>query len=442
MTDISRRSFLQGAAATAAAAAMSGGTALGADQPAKPRYSDPDKPLNIVCVGIGGMGGGDVNGVSSQNIVGLCDVDAKRGEGSFKKFPKAKQYKDYRKMFADMADEFDAVTISTPDHMHFPIAKLAMEMGKHVYVQKPCAHTVWEAREMKRLALKYGVQTQMGNQGHATTAIRNAKAWIEEGALGDVTEVHVYSDRPVWGQNRAWPKEDKCPEWLDWNLWLGTGPYRPYPKGGMHFGWRGFWDYGCGAIGDMGCHCLDAAVWALDLYEPDWIEAESDAKGPDFTPNSSVVTYHFPARGKKPPCILRWFDGKRRPPRPPQLEEGREIIRGNGSVFYGTAGCMMVGGWSSPATIFPEVRRKEVGKPKNPIEPVKGNHYQEWIRACKGGKPAGSNFVDYACGLTEMALLGNLAIRARKKIIWDAKNLVCVGDDFATSLVTHPYRAF
>ena len=154
MTDISRRSFLQGAAATAAAAAMSGGTALGADQPAKPRYSDPDKPLNIVCVGIGGMGGGDVNGVSSQNIVGLCDVDAKRGEGSFKKFPKAKQYKDYRKMFADMADEFDAVTISTPDHMHFPIAKLAMEMGKHVYVQKPCAHTVWEARELKRLALK------------------------------------------------------------------------------------------------------------------------------------------------------------------------------------------------------------------------------------------------------------------------------------------------
>lgn len=444
MTDISRRTFLQGAGAAVAAGALAGCRSItpAVEKDIPPHYCDPEKKLRIVCVGIGGKGESDVRSMASEEIIGLCDVDAKRGEKIFNAFPQARRYKDYRLMFNDLGDQFDAVTVSTPDHMHYPIAKAAMEMGKHVFVQKPCAHTVWEAREMARLARHYGVQTQMGNQGHACDAIRNAKAWVDEGALGDVTEVHVYSDRPVWQQNCAWPKPGTCPDWLDWNLWLGTGPERPYPDGGMHFRWRGFWDYGCGAIGDMGCHCLDAAVWSLELYQPDWIEAESDAKSSDLTPNWSIVTYHFPARGNKPPVILRWFDGKKLPPRPPQLEKDRNIIGGNGSVFYGTKGCMMVGGWSSPAVIFPEARRKEVGKPKNPLPSVRGGCSQEWIRACKGGTPAGSNFIDYACGLTEMALLGNLAIRAGKRITWDAKNMVCVGNDFATSLLTTTYRQF
>lgn len=446
MADISRRTFLQGAGAATAGLALSGCATMNNTGeswvPAAPKYCDPEKKMNVVCVGIGGRGGASVHGVSGENIVGLCDVDARRGEKAFKAHPNAKQYKDYRKMFNDLGDSFDAVTIATPDHMHFPIAKMAMEMGKHVFVEKPCAHTVWECRELSKLAVRYGVQTQMGNQGHATSDIRRAKAWIDEGALGDVTEVHVYTDRPIWRQNCAWPKAGKCPDWLDWNLWLGTGPERPYPEGGMHFRWRGFWDYGCGAIGDMGCHCLDAACWALDLYEPDWIEAESDAKDPNMTPNWSIITYHFPARGNKCPMILRWYDGKRLPPRPPLLAEGRNIPGGSGSVFYGSKGCMMIGGWSSSPRIFPDARAKEVGRPKTAVPGPKGGMFQEWIRACKGGEKPGSNFVDYACGLTEMALLGNLAIRAGKKVIWDAKTLTCVGDDFATSLVTHPYRRF
>ncbi|NLG12723.1 MAG: Gfo/Idh/MocA family oxidoreductase [Lentisphaerae bacterium] len=442
--DCSRRGFIKGAAATLAAVGLTPEAFAVRWFGGKPRTIAPDQKLNVACVGCGGMGNGDVNGVSGENVVALCDVDFGRMQDSIKKHPQAKLYKDYRKMLADMGDQIDAVTVSTPDHMHFPVAMLAMQMGKHVYVQKPCAHTVAEARLMGQAARKYGVCTQMGNQGHANDGVRRTYAWIRGGAIGNVREVHTYTDRPIWDQKKPWPEPAPVPANLDWDLWCGTGPLRPYPKGGMHFRWRGWWDYGCGALGDMACHIMDPAFWALDLRDPMWVEAESDAPDMDTTPLWSKITYFFAASSWRPPVKMIWYDGKIPVPRPPELEEGRNIIGGNGSVFYGSSGGLMTDCYGGSSRIFPEKKMKKVGRPRKEMTPpsVKGGHYQEWIRSCKGDVPAGSNFTDHAGPLTEMVLLGNLAIRANRRIYWDAAKLECIGDPEATALARTAYRVF
>ena len=442
--DASRRSFLKGAALAGAGMAVAV-----PEVPAlrwfggKSKFVDPDRKMNIAAVGCGGKGSSDVDGVSGENIVALCDVDSGNGRGAFERYPNAKRYKDFRKMLQDLGDSIDAVTISTPDHMHFPAAMMAMQMGKHVFVQKPCAHTVWEARQMALAAKKYGVVTQMGNQGHANEGTRLIYEWIRSGAVGDVREVHLYTDRPIWPQNIPAPTERQpVPDSLDWNLWLGTAPYRPYHSAYAPFRWRGWWDFGCGALGDMGCHIIDSAFWALDLRFPEWVEAESDAKDPSMTPTWSIVTYQFPARGTMPPVKVIWYDGNKPVPRPATLEDGRNLPGGCGQVFYGDKASIMADTYAGSVRIFPEAKMKEIGKPEQMVARVPGGHYQEWIRGCKGDGVPGSNLIDHAGPLTEMTLLGNVAVRTGKRIYWDAKTLSCPNCPEADAYIRHPYRVF
>jgi predicted dehydrogenase len=292
-------------------------------------------------------------------------------------------------------------------------------------------------------AKKYGVATQMGNQGHANEGTRLIYEWIRSGAIGPVREVHLYSNRPIWPQGIRPPREHPpLPPTLDWNLWLGVAPERPYNPAYHPFKWRGWWDFGCGALGDMGCHIMDAAFWALDLRSPLWIEAESDAPDPDTTPTGSVITYMFPARGDMPPCKVVWYDGKRKPPRPPQLEKGRNLYAGNGQVFYGEKACIMANTYAGSVRIFPEKMMKKIGKPPRLLPRVKGGHYREWIRACKGGPAAGSNLTDHAGPLTEMVLLGNLAIRVGKRLQWDSVTLTSPNRPEADRFVRNPYRIY
>ncbi len=443
--EVTRRTFLTGGAA-----ATLGASAMGMDLPllrwfgGKSRFVEPDRKMNIACIGCGGKGSSDVDGVAGENIVALCDVDYARANGAFSKHPKAKKYVDYRAMLADMGDEIDAVTISTPDHTHFPAAMMAMQMGKHVFVQKPCSHTIWEARMMAKAAQKYGVATQMGNQGHANNGTRMIYEWIRSGSIGPVREVHLYTDRPIWPQKIALPTDSPAvPAMLDWNLFLGTAPIHPYNPAFHPFKWRGWWDFGCGALGDMGCHIMDAAFWALDLgHGLEWVEAESDAPDSETTPTWSKVTYQYGWRGDMPPVKVVWYDGKHLPPRPKSLEFKRDLYGGSGQVFYGDKANIMADCYAGSVRIFPEKMMREIGKPPKLVERIKGGHYREWVDACKGGTPAGSNLVDHAGPLTESVLLGNLAIRTGKRIYWDADTMTCRGMPEADRFIRHPYRLF
>jgi len=420
-----RRQFLKTAGLSAAALALGSPAATLAERLGTPRkrYCDPSRKLRIACVGAGGKGESDIANSSSEEIVAICDVDWARAKKTFEKFPDAKKYKDYRVMLRELEDKIDAVIVSTPDHMHYPVAMMAMEMGKHVYVQKPMAHTVWEARKMAEAARKYGVVTQMGNQGHAGEGIRLVKEWIQAGVIGKVREVHVWTNRPIWPQNLQRPKEvEPVPETLDWNLWLGVAPERPYNSCYVPFKWRGWWDFGCGAIGDMGCHTMDASVWALELTSPISIEAEVEGGNEETAPKSSIITFEFGARGDMPPVTLKWYDGGKLPPRPKELEPDRKlsssgqlIIGDNGTIMDSTDYC------NSPRLI-PESRMKDFKRPPKTIPRVPNScPHKEWIRACKGGPMCGSNF-DYASILTEIGALGNVAIRAGKKFYWDGMN--------------------
>ena len=440
--EMKRREFLKTVGGTAAALAVAGPAAAAAPSVRVGRVVPADQKLNVACVGVGGMGGGDVGGVSGENIVALCDVDLARAQGSFNRFPNAKRYKDFRKMLIEMDDQIDAVTVSTPDHMHFPIAMMAMEMGKHVLVQKPMAHTVWEAREMTLAARRHKVATQMGIQRHSIEGIRLLHEWIDAGAIGAVREVHLWTNRPIWPQGIDRPMDSHpVPETLDWNSWLGTAPKRPYHPDYAPFKWRGWWDFGCGALGDMACHIMDAAYWSLDLGFPDTIEAESSGANEETAPKSSVITYQFPARGKRPGVKLVWYDGGKMPERPEELEEGRDLPGGiGGQLFIGDKGKIMADGYCSGPRLIPETKMQAFERPPKTI-PRSPGHYQEWIAACKGGAPAGANF-NYSGPFTEMVMLGNLAVRTGKLIKWDKDRLRCTNVPEANKYVRHPYRVF
>lgn len=430
---INRRNFMAGIAAAAATVTLIPRRAFGAN----------DK-LSIGCCGCAGKGSSDIGGVSSQNIAALCDVDFAHAAGTFRAYPQAKKYRDYRYMLQEMGDKLDAVTVSTPDHMHFPIAMAAMERGKHVFVQKPMARTVWEARRMTEVAKEKNLATMMGNQGHANEGTRLVYEWVRSGAIGKIEEVMFWTNRPIWPQNIPVPTDTPpVPDTLDWNAWLGTAPYRSYNPAYLPFKWRGWWDFGCGALGDMACHVMDSAFWALDLRNPDWIEAKSDAKDENSTPSWSVVTYHFPARGDMPPITVKWHDGgdKAKMPRPKDLEAGRNYAD-SGAVLVGEKGSILTDTYSDSVRVIPESRMKEVGKPPKMLERSKGGHCQEWISMCKGGPRVGSNFVDHAGPLTEMVVLGNLAVRSGKRVEWDAAKMICTNDPSINKFVREPYRIF
>lgn len=458
--DVSRRRFLKGAAMTAGAASLAGCQTFNILPARGPqgRYISPNSKLNIACIGCGGKGKSDVLGVASENIIGLCDVDwnleSKKGPATtFAKFPDALRFKDYREMIDTLGDKLDAVTISTPDHTHFPAAKYAMERGKHAFVQKPLTHTVAEANEIQHLAKKHNVQTIMGIQGHANEGARLIYEWVRSGAIGEVREVHHFTNRPIWPQGIDRPTDTPpCPETLDWNLWLGVAPERPYHPAYHPFKWRGWWDYGCGALGDIGCHSMDASFWALDLGAPTSIEAETDWFSDETAPKESSVVYQFPARGKMPPVTVKWFDGPRMAPRPKDLEASRAFAKPNDSkqIIIGSEGTIIADMYAKSPRIVPETRMREVIKMKvEEMIPRSTGHYKDWIDACKGNlskeKMKADHYMadfSYAGPLTGMVVLGNLAVRTGKKIEWDAKKMMCTNVPEANGLLTKKYRKF
>jgi predicted dehydrogenase len=431
---LNRRGFMKGAAAAVSLMGLSGCSSLSRvpwKGYCRPREIGVNEKLNIAVIGAGGQGLVDLDGVSGENIVALCDVDWVRAKEACRKFPRARRFWDYRTMLSEMGDRIDAVTISTPDHTHFPAAKMAIEMGKHVYCQKPLTQTIWEARELRHLAWRHRVATQMGNQGHANNGTRVLREWIQADLIGAVQEVHVWTNRPVWPQGMERPTgNDPVPQTLDWDLWLGTAPERPYVKEVYcPFNWRGWLDFGTGALGDMGCHLLDASFWGLDIVEVFRkggvirVEAKTSGANAESAPKWEIVRYEIPARSADLPAMtLTWYSGGQKPPRPKELESerslsdsGQLIIGKRGTIYDGTDAC------ESPRLI-PESQMRESRAPDIPrtLPRLEGGSYEEWIRSCKGTCPvAGSNFVDYSAYLTEFVLLGNLAIRVGKKIEYD-----------------------
>ena len=443
---VSRRTFLSRGALASTALMVVPGHVLGLRG-----AESANEKLNIASIGIAGQGASNLNNLSSQNIVALCDVDWRHAAGSFKKFPKAKQYKDYRKML-DEQKEIDAVVVSTPDHLHAFAAMHAIELGKHVYCEKPLTHSVWEARLLSTAAREKKVATQMGNSGQASEGRRVLSETVWDGAIGKVHEAHIWTDRPsrglfdeYWPQGVERPKETPTiPSTLDWDLWLGPAPERPYHPAYAPFKWRGWWDFGTGALGDIGCHSFDPVFRALKLGHPTSVEATSSRVNEETYPLASVVTYHFPARDDMPEVKLVWYDGGLRPPRPEQVADGKQM-GSTGIMLIGDRGVLLSGRGRGGWTLHPDKLASDYGEAPKTI-PRSPGHHIEWIQACKGGDPAGSNF-DFAGPLTEVVLLGNVALRAKmreeltgKKLLWDPKELKFTNSENANNFLRREYR--
>lgn len=379
-------------------------------------FQAPSDTLNIASIGVGGMGRNDVRGMETENIYALCDVDWKMALNAFQAYPKAKRYRDYREMLDKEAKNIDAVTISTPDHSHTAAGMLAMRAGKHTFIQKPLARTVGEVRALTEYARRHPkLMTQMGNQGHARDGTRLIREWVEAGAIGTVREVHFWTNRPIWPQAIERPLEDyHVPEWLDWNLWLGPARERPYHPAYAPFKWRGWWDFGTGALGDMACHIMDAAFWSLDLGYPSRIEPESTPLFKETAPAGSRITYSFPAKGARPALTVVWRDGSLYPARPPEVTDDQPwpLDSGGGQLWIGTAGELAAGTYGDdPKLLDPAKHAELTAHPPAEKYPRSKGVYAEWIAACKGGTPAGSTFDGHAGAFTEMVLLGCLAVR-------------------------------
>jgi predicted dehydrogenase len=443
-----RRTFLKTSAAAAAGFMIVPRRVLGG-----PGFTAPSDTVNIAGIGIGGMGGEDVDRMAElgQNIVALCDVDGEYAARTFNKYPKAKRHTDFRKMLESQKD-IDAVVIGTPDHLHFPVSMAAIRNGKHVYCEKPLTHTVVEARRLADEARKAGIATQMGNQGHAYEEMRLLKEWIRDGAIGMVTKVEAWTVHPVWPQGMTERPKDEppVPSDLDWDLWLGPAPVRPFHPSYIHMLWRGWLDFGTGGIGDMGCHTLDPVFYALDLSAPASVEACSSIYVPTVTwdkpknteshPQASIIRYHFPSNGSGPAVAVTWYDGGLMPERPEELEEGRAMGNGFGGViFIGDKGKIMCGSHGADGVrLIPESRMKDYTKPAKTLARSAG-HHREWIEACKGGPKPGSNF-DYAGRLTECVLLGNAALKAGRKILWDPVRFSITNMPEADAFLKKEYR--
>ncbi|MGE5611940.1 MAG: Gfo/Idh/MocA family protein [Bacillota bacterium] len=443
MGKMNRREFLKAAAAATAAFTIVPRHVLGAGQ------TPPSEKLNIAGIGIGGQGAGVLNDMATDNIVALCDVDWNKAAGTFKKFEKAEKFKDYRVMLDKMGKSFDAVMIATPDHMHAPISMAAMRAGKHVYVEKPMAHSIEEARIMTEFAKKAKLVTQMGNNGHAGEGLRQTKEWIDAGAIGTVREVHVWTDRPgVAGARQWWPQPAKpapvpapaVPENIDWDLFLGAAPERPYNPNIHPFAWRGYFDFGTGALGDMAVHNMDPAFYALGLDAPIAAAAKTSELGQDSYPAWQIITYEFAAKGNRPALKIYWYDGGKLPPTPKDIE-GQFQLSDNGIIFIGDKGTMVCGGWSGTPRLFPASRRREFQLPAKSI-PRSTGHRSEWIQACKDNKPEDAKAGFWYSGpFTEALLVGNLAVRLQKRIEWDSAKMKATNAPEADALIHKKYRA-
>ncbi|HWB08506.1 MAG TPA: Gfo/Idh/MocA family oxidoreductase [Pirellulales bacterium] len=430
----SRRQFLQTTAATGVGFWVAAGLQAEESQ-------SPNEKIRFACVGIDGKGASDSEDAGKRgDVVAICDIDDRKLNAAGKKFEGAKKYNDFRKMLDEMGPSIDAVTVSTPDHCHAVIAAMAMEMGKHCFCQKPLTHSIWEARRLGEIARAKKVATQMGNQGTANDSLRRAAGIIKSGALGAVSEVHVWTNRPIWKQGIKRPDPIEVPSAIHWEEWLGPAPYRPYGDGYHPFAWRGWWDFGTGALGDMACHTVNMPYMALQLRDPTSVQAKTSGHNRDSYPEWSVIDFEFPSNDHRPGLKFTWYDGGQKPAK--ELLDGREpsasgclVIGNKGKLYapgdYAEGEIALLGGISEPTVDF-------VHSP---------GHFEEWVLAIRGGEQAMSNFPDYAGPLTETILLGNLAVWAApeagemgKKIEWDAKNIVATNAPEVAEVVKPKYR--
>ena len=463
MKNISRRSFLKTGAVAAAGLTIVPGSVLGKSF----GYTAPSDKLNIAGIGVGGMGRRNLANMNTENIVALCDVDWHYADKTFKDYPKAKRFKDWRVMFDEMGKSIDAIMVATPDHPHAGVTAHAITLGKHCYTQKPLTHSVYESRLLTKLAKKYKVATQMGNQGNSFDWCRQIAEWIQSGVIGDVYEVHCWTDRPIWPQGLMKPNDTpKCPKTLDWDLWIGPAQKRPYNPVYTPWNWRGWWDFGTGAFGDMACHVLDPVYQSLKLGYPDRVQGRSTQINTESAPQSEVVEFRFPARDNLPKVALPevkvyWYDGGMLPQRPDLLPDGVDMMRDGlgGCIFVGTKDTLICdcGGFNSRLLsgrvpqVTPYLRRIP-----NATGYFDGFHEQDWIRACKESpenRVEGTSNFAYSGPFNEMVLLGVLAIRLQglnKKLMWDAQNMrftnisssdvlkIVTSDDFKV-IDGHPY---
>jgi predicted dehydrogenase len=403
--------------------------------------------INFASIGVGGKGTSDSDDAGrSGNMVAICDIDERNLNRAAQKWPDAKKYFDFRKMFEELGDRIDAVTVSTPDHTHAVASLQAMRMGMACFTQKPLTKSIWEARQMAEVAKETGVATQMGNQGTSETILRTSAALIKAGAIGTVKEVHVWTNRPVWPQGLSRPTDQpEVPPEIHWDEFLGPAPYRPYHPAYHPFKWRGWWDFGTGALGDMACHTLNMAYMALNLRDPISIVAETSGHNEETFPGWSVITFEYPELNGRAPVKMVWYDGGKKPPRellPPRAKfrdaNGNPLIANNqeyadvvntGALVIGDRGSLLspgdYGGHRFTGIWYDQddyVLQSDIKEPAVQVK-VSPGHFREWVDAIKGGEPAVSNFADYSGGLTETVLLGNLAVWADgKKIEWDAEN--------------------
>ena len=473
VADASRRDFIKNSAVVAASFMIVPRYVLGGKG-----FIAPSDRLTIASVGVGGKGESDIANFyksGKAEIAYLCDVDDRRAAKTVGNFPKAKYYKDWREMFDKEHKNFDAVSVSTPDHNHAIITYHAMQLGKHVYVQKPLTHDIYEARMLTQAAKKYKVVTQMGNQGSSNDGTRQLAEWYDAGEIGDVHTVYCWTNRPVWPQGIPWPttKAD-IPKELNWDLWLGTAPRRDYVDKLVPFNWRGWWDYGTGALGDMGCHLVEAPFRVLDIkYAKDvqasvgsvYVDEFKQGYFPDSCPPSSHITLTFPKTHKtKGDVTVHWMDGGIQPERPEELGPN-EIFGdgGNGTLFIGTKGKMIASTYSANPLLLPTSRTKEVTV-KQEYARVPGQaegHYAQWVEACIAGygKKELSSPFEVAGPLTEALLMANLAVRGHElqrprangakgfdypgrslKLLWDNDNMRVTNFDDVNQFVKREYR--
>ena len=440
MNNLSRRRFLQSTAVVGTGALFI------------PNFIScaPSTKLRFAVIGVGGRGEASWSRIPEDQLVAMCDVDDRMSQDGFKARPNAKKYKDFRVMFDKMGNDIDAVIIATPDHTHFPAAMAAMELGKHVFVEKPLTHNIWQSRTLKKAAKHYGVVSQMGNQGHTTNGIRLVKEWYEAGVLGEVREVIAWQGKIDFERdgyfatpNTFPPQVDPVPNGLDWDLWQGPAAEKPFNNLYAPKTWRGFYDYGNGKLGDWCCHTLDAPFWALDLGLPHTVDAVITDPIPDhsFVATESVVTWQFAARGNKAPVIMKWFEGFEKPAIRP--EWGVDELPGGGMIMIGDKKTLITGGRPNNARLLvPEEEMKEFLKnaPAQTIPRIgEEQPVEEWIDAIKNNTLPGSNF-DYSASLVEMAQVGVLAQRFGGTIIYDAENMKAVGRPELDDFIKEPAR--
>jgi predicted dehydrogenase len=466
-TDLARRKFIRNTSLAAAGFFIVPRHVLGRG------YIAPSDKLNIAGIGAGGKGASDLKEFAKSprvNIVALCDVDDRQAAGSIKEFPKASYHKDFREMLEKEGKNIDAVSVSTPDHTHAVATLAAMQLGKHVYTQKPLTHDIYEARTLTEAARKYKVITQMGNQGGSGDGVRKAKEMVDAGLIGEVKSVKCWTNRPVWPQGIPVPTgSHEVPKELNWDLWLGPAKYIDYNPAYLPFNWRGWWAFGTGALGDMACHIMDPVFRILPIDYPTEVECSvsgnwkgffAEANNIESCPPASIIHLGYPRKDGKGKIKVTWMDGGLLPERPEELQPNEEM--GNwdgGAIFEGTKGKLMCDCYGANPRLLPTSLMKTTKMPPATIKRVPEGHYIQWVNACIDGYGKGktSSPFEFAGPFTESILIGNLAIRSwmmqnpnlkgwgdkylgRKKLLWDAKNMKITNFDEANQFVKYPYR--